>query len=172
MFESDLPRSNRSVRVSGNRLKFAASHMATLGTELEPLHGHNYRVSFQVDGELTNEGWVIDFSILKQLVREQCDALDHRFLLQMLSKTIKIEHNLDDKSYTLSHSDKRYVFPEHDVLALAIENTTAEYLAELIGMNVITKLLELELTNINKIECVVEEAPGQSGAYRQSVKQK
>jgi 6-pyruvoyl-tetrahydropterin synthase len=165
MFESDLPRSNRSVRVSGNRLKFAASHMATLGTELEPLHGHNYR-------ELTDEGWVIDFSILKQLVREQCDALDHRFLLQMLSKTIKIEHNLDDKSYTLSHSDKRYVFPEHDVLALAIENTTAEYLAELIGMNVITKLLELELTNINKIECVVEEAPGQSGAYRQSVKQK
>ena len=106
------------------------------------------------------------------MVREQCDALDHRFLLQMLSKTIKIEHNLDDKSYTLSHSDKRYVFPEHDVLALAIENTTAEYLAELIGMNVITKLLELELTNINKIECVVEEAPGQSGAYRQSVKQK
>jgi len=172
MFESDLPRSNRSVRVSGNRLKFAASHMATLGTELEPLHGHNYRVSFQVDGELTDEGWVIDFSILKQLVREQCDALDHRFLLQMLSKTIKIEHNLDDKSYTLSHSDKRYVFPEHDVLALAIENTTAEYLAELIGMNVITKLLELELTNINKIECVVEEAPGQSGAYRQNVKQK
>ena len=172
MFESDLPRSNRSVRVSGNRLKFAGSHMATLGTELEPLHGHNYRVSFQVDGELTDEGWVIDFSILKQLVREQCDALDHRFLLQMLSKTIKIEHNLDDKSYTLSHSDKRYVFPEHDVLALAIENTTAEYLAELIGMNVITKLLELELTNINKIECVVEEAPGQSGAYRQSVKQK
>tara|TARA_Y100000814_G_scaffold270165_1_gene226067 strand:- start:165 stop:683 length:519 start_codon:yes stop_codon:yes gene_type:complete len=172
MFESDLPRSNRSVRVSGNRLKFAASHMATLGTELEPLHGHNYRVSFQVDGELTDEGWVIDFSILKQLVREQCDALDHRFLLQTLSKTIRIEHNLDDNSYVLSHSDKRYVFPDHDVLALAIENTTAEYLAELIWINVTTKLLELEMTNINKIECVVEEAPGQSGAYRQNLKQK
>ena len=69
MFDSDLASSDRSVRVSGNRLKFAASHMATLGAELEPLHGHNYRVSFQVDGDLTDEGWVIDFSILKQLVR-------------------------------------------------------------------------------------------------------
>ena len=171
MFDSDLPASGRSVRVSGNRLKFAASHMATLGAELEPLHGHNYRVSFQVDGDLTDEGWVIDFSILKQLVREQCDALDHRFLLQMLSKTIKIEHNLDDSSYTISHNDKRYIFPDHDVLALAIENTTAEYLAELIGINVIAKLLELKMTNISKIECVVEEAPGQSGAYRQSLRQ-
>ena len=172
MLDSDLPSSERSVRVSGNRLKFAASHMATLGAELEPLHGHNYRVSFQVDGDLTDEGWVIDFSILKQLVREQCDALDHRFLLQMLSKTIKIEHNLDDNSYTLFHSGKRYVFPYHDVLALGIENTTAAYLAELIGINVITKLLELEMTNIIRIECVVEEAPGQSGVYRQNLKQK
>ena len=161
-----------AVNVNAVKLRFASAHMATLGKELEPLHGHNYRVSFQVDGELTDEGWVIDFSILKQLVREQCDALDHRFILQMLSKTIRIEHNLEDNSYVLSHSDKRYVFPDHDVLALAIENTTAEYLAELIGINVTTKLLELEMTNINKIECVVEEAPGQSGAYRQNLKQK
>tara|TARA_B100000700_G_C14884324_1_gene779591 strand:+ start:212 stop:730 length:519 start_codon:yes stop_codon:yes gene_type:complete len=172
MFDSDFGSNNRSVKVFGNRLKFAASHMATLGAELEPLHGHNYSVSFQVNGDVTSEGWVIDFSILKQLVREQCDALDHRFLLQMLSNTIRIEHDSNDNSYTLSHSDKRYVFPERDVIALAIENTTAEYLAELIGMNVITRLLDLGMTNITQVECVVEEAPGQSGAYRKSLTSK
>ena len=32
----------RHVTVSGVRLKFASAHMATLGNELEPLHGHNY----------------------------------------------------------------------------------------------------------------------------------
>ena len=35
----------RHVTVEGIRLKFAASHMATLGDDLEPLHGHNYIVT-------------------------------------------------------------------------------------------------------------------------------
>ena len=42
----------RHVTVQGVRLRFAASHMATLGDELEPLHGHNYVVRCRVDGLL------------------------------------------------------------------------------------------------------------------------
>ena len=40
----------RHVTVERVRLKFAAAHMATLGDELEPLHGHNYLVSLPSEG--------------------------------------------------------------------------------------------------------------------------
>ncbi len=56
----------RRVTVEAVRLRFAAAHMATIGDELEPLHGHNYSVSCRVDGSLTGDGWVIDFSALKR----------------------------------------------------------------------------------------------------------
>ena len=34
-----------AVNVNAVKLRFASAHMATLGKELEPLHGHNYIVS-------------------------------------------------------------------------------------------------------------------------------
>ena len=81
----------RHVTVEGVRLRFAASHMATLGDELEPLHGHNYVVTARVEGDLTDDRWVIDFSALKRFVREACEYLDHHFLLQADSPTLEVD---------------------------------------------------------------------------------
>ena len=66
----------RNVTVEGIRLRFAAAHMATLGGELEPLHGHNYEVHCRVEGDLTDDRWVIDFGVLKRVLREACEALE------------------------------------------------------------------------------------------------
>ena len=74
----------RHVTVQGVRLRVAAAHMATLGDDLEPLHGHNYLVRCRVDGTLTSDHWVIDFSLLKQYLRESCVALDHRSTFKSL----------------------------------------------------------------------------------------
>jgi 6-pyruvoyltetrahydropterin/6-carboxytetrahydropterin synthase len=41
-------------------------------------HGHNYRISVEVTGELTEEGWVVD----KGDVTDVIDAWDHRFLVE------------------------------------------------------------------------------------------
>jgi 6-pyruvoyltetrahydropterin/6-carboxytetrahydropterin synthase len=41
-------------------------------------HGHNYAVTVEVTGELTDEGWVVD----KGDVTAVIDEWDHRFLLQ------------------------------------------------------------------------------------------
>ena len=46
------------VRVERNKLRFAAAHFATFGGECEPLHGHNYAVSIEVEGSLTDDAWV------------------------------------------------------------------------------------------------------------------
>lgn len=153
----------RHVTVEHVRLKFAAAHMATLGDALEPLHGHNYLVSARVDGDLTADRWVIDFSALKGYVRDVCNFLDHRFLLQRDSPLLDIQER--DTSWAIRFGDRGYVFPKSDVVALPVENTTAELLAEYIAETVATRLREAGHTNIRRISVDVEEMPGQAGGY-------
>ncbi|MDP6605232.1 MAG: 6-carboxytetrahydropterin synthase [Dehalococcoidia bacterium] len=153
----------RNVTVEGVRLRFAAAHMATLGDEFEPLHGHNYAVRCCVDGDLTDDRWVIDFSLLKRYVREACERLDHRFLLQLDSPLLDI--NEDGGNWTIAFGDRSYRFPSSDVAALPIENTTAELLAEWIGGQVVQSLTAGDHGNITAIAVDVEEMPGQSGGY-------
>ncbi|MDA0270045.1 MAG: 6-carboxytetrahydropterin synthase [Chloroflexi bacterium] len=154
---------HRHVTVERIRLKFAAAHMATLGDELEPLHGHNYLVRCRVDGDLTDDRWVIDFSALKRAVREVCDALDHHFLLQERSPLLQVERDVE--GWSIRFRNRAYRFPASDVVALPIENTTAELLAEYIAEQVVTRLASDGHGNLTKIAVDVEEMPGQAGGY-------
>jgi 6-pyruvoyl tetrahydropterin synthase/QueD family protein len=157
----------RHVTVEGVRLRFAASHMATLGADLEPLHGHNYIVRCRVEGDLTADRWVIDFSALKRLVREACEQLDHRFLLQRTSPLLEVEEGAD--SWTIRFQSRSYVFPKSDVVPLPIENSTAELIAEWLADTVARGLLEGGHTNIRQLSLDVEEMPGQWGGYTRSL---
>ncbi|RLT35695.1 MAG: 6-pyruvoyl tetrahydropterin synthase family protein [Chloroflexi bacterium] len=154
----------RSVTVEGVRLRFAAAHMATLGADLEPLHGHNYQVSARVEGALTDDRWVIDFSALKRIVREACEHLDHRFLLQARSPLLEIRQTSD--AWTIRHGERSYRFPAADVAVLPIENTTAELLAQWLWEQATEALTaEGRHSTLTRLAIDVEEMPGQSGGY-------
>ena len=153
----------RHVTVQGVRLRFAAAHMATLGDDLEPLHGHNYIARCRVEGDLTADRWVIDFGVLKRAVREACEVLDHHFLLQ--TRTPHLDARLDGATWTVRFGEREYRFPAADVAALPIENTTAELLAEWIADRVEEALQAGGHTNISRIAVDVQEMPGQSGGY-------
>lgn len=157
----------RQVTVEGVRLRFAAAHMATLGDELEPLHGHNYSVRCHVDGSLTSDGWVIDFSEVKRVVREACQALDHRFLLQRNSRLLDVLE--DAEGWLIRFGSRSYRFPTADVVALPIENTTAELLAEWIAGRVVDALRKGGHSNVTRLAIEVEEMPGQWGSYATDV---
>jgi 6-pyruvoyltetrahydropterin/6-carboxytetrahydropterin synthase len=149
------------VRVERNKLKFAAAHMATFGGQMEPLHGHNYAVTIEVTGTLTEDAWVCDFSTLKSLGKAICDELDHKFLLQAESRLLEIDEGATN--YKVRFGDRGFVFPKSDVLALPIDNTTAERLAEYFIRRLRPELAARGATNITSISVGVEEAPGQSG---------
>ncbi|MEI6136419.1 MAG: 6-pyruvoyl tetrahydropterin synthase family protein [Chloroflexota bacterium] len=153
----------RHVTVQGVRLRFAAAHMATLGDDLEPLHGHNYIARCRVEGDLTADRWVIDFSVLKRAVREACEELDHHFLLQTRSTLLQM--HLDSGTWIVRFGEREYRFPASDVAALPIENTTAELLAEWIADRLDQALSDGGHTNIVRIAVDVQEMPGQSGGY-------
>lgn len=149
------------VRVEKVRLKFSAAHMATFGGDMEPLHGHNYAVTIEVTGSLTDDAWVIDFGLLKKAGREVCDHLDHKFLLQRESTLLEIDEGVSN--WKVRFGDRGFVFPKSDVLALPIDNTTAERIAEYFITRLKAVFANKGITNLTSISIGVEEAPGQAG---------
>ena len=154
------------VRVEHNKLKFAAAHMATYGGTLEPLHGHNYAVTIEVAGTLTDDAWVCDFSTLKSAGRALCDELDHKFLLQRDSRVLEID---EGDNWKIRFGGRGFVFPKSDVLALPIDNTTAERLAEWFIGRLRDDLRARGAANLTSITVGVEEAPGQAGWATETV---
>ena len=152
------------VTVERNRLRFAAGHFATFADELEPIHGHNYDVFVEIEGPLTAESWVIDFSLLKRLTRDICGTLDHKFLLQMESKALTIQD--DATHYVIQYKDNSsYRLPKDDVATLPIDNTTAERLSEYIAGQLLAAIRTDAPAGLVRLRVGVEEMPGQSGWF-------
>jgi 6-pyruvoyltetrahydropterin/6-carboxytetrahydropterin synthase len=152
------------VRVERNRLRFASAHMATFAGECEPLHGHNYAVSVEVEGDLTADRWVIDFGVLKQIARECCESIDHHFLLQRESRVLTIVEEAEH--WQVSFGDAPgYRFPKRDVAVLPIENSTTECLALWFHGEIAAALRARGITSLRHLRIEIEEAPGQSGWY-------
>lgn len=142
-------------------LRFAAAHFTTFAGQCEPLHGHNYAVTIEVTGTLTDDSWVVDFSALKSIGKAICDELDHKFLLQRDSRVLTIDEGMSN--WKVRFLERGWVFPKSDVLPLPIDNTTAERLAEYFVGRVRDALAARGATNISSVTVGVEEAPGQAG---------
>src|SRR5688500_6817058 len=86
------PGATYRVSVSKEYLVFASAHFITFsGHRCEPLHGHNYRVSIAIEGAIDEESWyVVDFSVLKTLMRRLCDEIDHKVLLPLRNPRLHI----------------------------------------------------------------------------------
>ncbi len=165
---SEIQRSRRRARVEHQRLRFAAAHMATFGGTIEPLHGHNYAVTIEVEGEIDlADGWIIDFGILKGLGRTICERLDHKFLLQGSSTALQM--NLRDEVWEISFGDKRYQLPASDVLELPVSNTTAEQIARWFWREVANDLRSRAVATVKSLSIGIEEAPGQSGWFEAEI---
>jgi 6-pyruvoyltetrahydropterin/6-carboxytetrahydropterin synthase len=153
----------RRVTVERNRLRFAAAHMATFGGGCEPLHGHNYDVFVEVEGDLTEDSWVWDFGDLKRATKAIVDELDHKFLLQRESRVLEIEEQ--EGAWVVAFQGRRYVFPATDVAVLSIDNSTAERLSEWVAERLVAYLKGQGAESLRRLTIGIEEMPGQAGWY-------
>jgi len=80
------------VTVTKDNLVFASAHFITFpGHRCEKLHGHNYRTRVVVEGGLDPEAhYVLDFSMLKDLMKRLTDEIDHKVLLPLESTKIQV----------------------------------------------------------------------------------
>mgnify|MGYP000141375411 FL=1 len=63
---------------------FSASHLIPDHPKCSSLHGHNYRVEVVLEGNLQNNGMVLDFSVARNKIREVLSLLDHAHLNDIL----------------------------------------------------------------------------------------
>ena len=168
--EKRLVQSKFRVEVSKDYLVFASAHFITFrGHQCESLHGHNYRVGVAVEGAVDAEClFVLDFSVLKRIVRKLVDEIDHKVLLP--AKNSKLAFRETGGSLAVDYFGKpTYVFPRTDCALLPIPNTTAEMLAEYLGRATRDQLVTEGYTHLALLELEVEENYGQSATYRESL---
>ncbi len=158
------------VQVSKDYLVFASAHFITFrGHQCESLHGHNYRVGIAVEGSVDAEAFfVLDFSVLKQIVRRLVDEIDHKVLLP--TENPKLAYHEDGNRVRVDYfGEPTYVFPKRDCALLPIQNSTAEMLAQYLGTRVRDELNRGGYTHLTLLELEVEENYGQSATYRQTL---
>ncbi len=155
------------VTVNKDYLAFSSAHFITFrGHKCESLHGHNYRVGVTVTGQVDPEcQFVLDFAILKQILKPMVEAVDHKVLLPAKSTKLEIEES--DDSLTVTYLDApRFRFPTSDCALLPISNTTAEMLAEYFAIQVQGELAHRGFDHLDWLAIEVEESPGQTATYR------
>ena len=155
-----------SIEVAKDYFNFASAHFLIFANgRREPLHGHNYQVSVAMEGELDQAGVVLDFITFKPLVKQICDDLDHRTLIQTKSPIIKVRRH--PGAVEIVYKKQRLLLPRSDVILLPLVNTSTELLAEHVARQIQRRVQrKFSATKINSIEVAVEEARGQRGVYR------
>ncbi|OGQ78189.1 MAG: hypothetical protein A3F90_07695 [Deltaproteobacteria bacterium RIFCSPLOWO2_12_FULL_60_19] len=154
------------IEVDKDYFNFASAHFLVFADgKREPLHGHNYQVSVAVEGELDRAGMVLDFITFKPLVKQVCDELDHRTLIQQNCPNLKIQG--EGKHVEVLYKGQRIVLPRRDALLLPIANTSTELLAEYIAGQLRRRVRQkFPGAKLKVIEVGVEETRGQRGFYK------
>ncbi len=147
-----------SVEIDGHGagIHFSAAHFLVDVDKCERVHGHNYIVSARVRGVPDASGMVIDFTVVKRVLREIADSMDHHVLVP--GDGVLTVDVVDDE-VRMEHDGRRYVLPARDVVVLDVPAITAENLAVSILRRVMS---EITADNIESIAIGVEEGPGQT----------
>ena len=116
------------LRISGDKLTIACAHMLSKHDKCARVHGHNYQIEVEIEGELNESNMIIDFSLFKKGVSKILKELDHKTLLPENSKDFDIKTKEKEVVVTTC-DDKKYRFPREDVKLLPIEATTAELMS-------------------------------------------
>lgn len=148
------------VRLTKDHLVFSAGHFITFnGNICERLHGHNWRVSADVEGGLDENGYVFDFLALRDTLQRLVLELDHRMLLPTQHPRIQV--TVDEVEVTARFEQRRWVFPREDCVLLPIMNTTAELIGEWLGERLVAVIRQQPGHTIDTVRIDVEENFGQ-----------
>jgi len=150
---------NTYIYIDGwkSNIRFSSAHIIPEYEKCGQLHGHTYAVHAKVTGKYDKNGIIMDFSMLKDALKQITEELDHKILIPEKNSSVKIEK--DSNSVKISFLKKNYVFPLIDCIFLPISSTTAENLAGYVLEKLQKKINTKK--NIESIEVGVDEGYGQ-----------
>ena len=142
-------------------IRYSACHFIPRHEKCSRLHGHSYIVRLRLEGDIGEDGMIMDFVVLKKELKAIIEELDHKTLLPTLSEDVKV--TADEESVEAVSCGKRYVFPRMDVTLLDIPNTTAEEMAKMMTLRMVA---DLEFpSNVRSVSVGLDEERGQTAWY-------
>ena len=94
------------LKISGDKLTLASAHMLIKHDKCARLHGHNYEIEVEVEGDLDDNNMLIDFGPFKAHVGEMVKELDHRILLPKNNSDLDITET--EKQITVNTCEGKY----------------------------------------------------------------
>jgi 6-pyruvoyltetrahydropterin/6-carboxytetrahydropterin synthase len=154
-------RERYTVRVTKDYLVFSAGHFITYaGDRCERIHGHNYRVAVEVEDDLDQNHYVVDFIALLEMSRKIVALLDHRMLLP--DGTGLIQRHDDGGNWRLSFEERAWSFPKEECVVLPIANTTTELIATWFAAQLRAEMAQRAIALPRVLRVEIEENFGQS----------
>ena len=142
-------------------IRFSACHFIPRHEKCSRLHGHSYIVRLRLEGEIGEEGMIMDFVVLKKKLKQMIDELDHKTLLPTASQDVRL--TVSDDSVEAVSRGKRYVFPREDVTLLDVPTTTAEEMSKMMTRRMVS---EIEFpSNVRSVSIGLDEERGQTAWY-------
>ncbi len=118
------------LHIRKDNLKFSAAHMTVFPHgEKEGLHGHNYQVELTVELAEPGLGRMLSYETFKQALRRVCAAWDEKVLIAGDNPWLE-PLSAEAGEYAFRLCGKRYLLPADEVVVLAMDNVTAENLAQ------------------------------------------
>lgn len=151
-----------ALRLAKEDFKFSVAHFTLFGADsAEPLHGHNYRLSLEVEGEALDElGLLARCDALKRAARAVCAALDDKVLLPAESPWVEL--SAAGEAVECRFAGRLYRLPADETLLLPLANISMELLAVWAWRRLAASLAGSALDHLT-VE--IEEAPGQAARY-------
>ena len=143
-------------------IKFSACHFIPRHEKCSRLHGHSYILRLRLEGDIGDNGMVMDFVSLKKELRSYAVEFDHRTLLPGKSELVRLTET--DDSIEAVCDGKRYVFPKMDVIILDVPTTTAEEMTKLMAERMV-KNIEFP-KNVRSVSVGLDEERGQTAWYK------
>ncbi|MDO5853186.1 MAG: 6-pyruvoyl tetrahydropterin synthase family protein [Thermoplasmata archaeon] len=142
-------------------IRFSACHFIPRHEKCSRLHGHSYIVRLRLEGDIGEDGMIMDFVVLKRELREIIEEMDHKTLLPTQSEEVKV--TVDGESVEALTCGKRYVIPRMDVTLLDIPNTTAEEMARMMTLRMVA---DIDFpSNVRSVSIGLDEERGQTAWY-------
>ncbi|HEC86713.1 MAG TPA: 6-pyruvoyl tetrahydropterin synthase family protein [Thermoplasmatales archaeon] len=143
-------------------IRFSSAHVIPEYEKCGRLHGHTYAIHAKIWGGRDKNGIVVDFSVIKNVLRKIAKELDHRVIIPKEYSGVEIK----EESVELENNGKKYVFPKEDCVILPINSSSAENLAEYVLQRVLD---EISTKGMREIEIGVDEGFGQGARLRRKL---
>ncbi|MDD4185130.1 MAG: 6-pyruvoyl tetrahydropterin synthase family protein [Candidatus Methanomethylophilaceae archaeon] len=146
-------------------IRFSACHFIPRHEKCSRLHGHSYILRLRLEGDIGQDGMVMDFVTLKKELRAFAAEMDHMVLLPAKSRDASISSS--DGSVEVVTCGKRYVFPEEDVRMLDVTVTTAEEMSRMLADRLVSDVRFP--SNVKSVAIGLDEERGQTAWYKKDL---